>query len=87
MSICMSCMGSGIGKPKRRFELDVQIGADTKEGLHLEMKNIVLWLDGGSPTKAVGASPSSSRVAKLIEDPEMDHNKYFKQLDQHLGKK
>ena len=82
-------MGENI-KPRRRFHLTLQAGADDWKELRGAAREIVEYLD-----ERIAASPEQQEInsvtggvgigwsVKLEEDPEMTHDRYFEMIEEY----
>lgn len=74
-----------VEAPKRAYSIEIEVGADTKQDLIGQIKEIIRRLEEGSIQGVTGGYSVGSHF-KLTVDENMTHDKYFEQNERWLEK-
>lgn len=66
--------------PKRAFEFEMRVVADTKADMAELINHLIEQMDAGSQSCVTGG-PTSGGFFKVTENPEMTHERYIEELD------
>ena len=73
--------------PKRRYTLEIKLGADTWDDLMLDLKGMAYYLhryEDLEKAHCVMGGASSGFTVNLVQDKEMTHDRYFELVDTYL---
>jgi hypothetical protein len=73
--------------PRRAFELELKIGADSRRDLCDFLTSFVTQLHMDQVTTGVSGGPSSGGSYSLSVDETITHDSYFAAIDQWLAEK
>jgi len=73
-------------KPRRRYELQVTVGADTIEYLKHLLEEITGYLPGNRPYTAVSGGYEGGYVANMQFDENITHESWARELEAYLAK-
>lgn len=73
-------------RPKRAFELEIRIGGDTWEDVLAHVRDLLPHIeDHGLACNSVSGSPSAYHSVEITQRPEMTHERFIKELDEHIA--
>lgn len=73
-----------VYRPRRRFSGSILIGADTREELARALRSLAGDIERGCGLQAACGGYASGWTLQLVEDPDMDHDRYVAALDRYL---
>lgn len=73
-------------KPKRRIQLNIDIGADSIDAAIHDLKQIIfeMTVRGEDNMNTVSGGYSSGNTVRLIVNPDVDHDSYVEELNKYL---
>lgn len=72
-------------KPKRAFEINIRIGADSWELVKEELERVVAHvIDHGPVCDSVSGGPGGGHVVEIFVTEGMTHERYHAELDAYL---
>jgi len=74
-----------VAKIERAHTLVASAGADTAQGLAVELRHLADMLDRGKLTEGCSGSPSGGSMYSYKIRPEQTHDEYFRQIDEWLA--
>jgi hypothetical protein len=76
--------GTEMEKPKRAFEVKIEIGADDWEGVVHNVRHLAFEMESRGHRELFCGGSSSSYSLQCEHRPEMDHDRYHKALKEYL---
>lgn len=78
-------MSKAVERPRRRFELSIEIGGDTWGDVVVDLLDLARHIERHGPEcKSVMGGPSCGHIVTIVERAEMTPERYREQLDAYL---
>ncbi len=76
-----------MDKPRRRFVMTLELGADSMDALRGDLRSILWSLDGieERPWSSLSGGPATGHILKIEFDPAMTHESYHERLQAYLA--
>lgn len=74
-----------MDRPKRRYTLTIEIGADTWDDVIDDLRHTSQHIEDHGPScQSVMGGSCGGHIVTVLQNPEMTHEKYMAELDAYL---